>query len=101
MTLHRPSAAAIPARCTMREDCGTSCNITPAATAPLEPSAGLWTRDCAARWVATREEEQAVSTEAEGPVRPKVKAMRPAATAEDPAVKEKGPICVLDQEFVT
>jgi hypothetical protein len=52
-------------------------------------------RSCeAARCVATREEEQAVSTAAEGPERPSRKEMRPGATAEEPAVKEKGPICI-------
>lgn len=64
--------------------------MTPATTAPSThcpvriPEAAIWQ--------ATRDAEQAVSMAAEGPENPKAYEMRPGATAEDPAVKENGPI---------
>ena len=91
MTLQRPSAAAMPARTTIRADCGISCSMTPATTAP--PPQRPARSSVAAAWQATSEAEQAVSMAAEGPEKPKAKEMRPGATAAEAAVKEKGPIC--------
>ncbi len=84
-TLLRPSEAAIPALMTIKEDCGTSCSITPAATAPLDLPDRI---SEAARWQATRDPEHAVSIETAGPESPRRKAVRPGGTAAEPAVNE-------------
>jgi hypothetical protein len=52
-----------------------------------EPPAHL--KEEQARWAATRDAEQAVSTLAVGPLRPKANAIRPEATLAAADVKEK------------
>ncbi|PSK61768.1 hypothetical protein B0E53_06330 [Micromonospora sp. MH33] len=59
--------------------------VTPPARASSHSPAR---RACAARCSATREEEQAVSTETAGPSRPSVYDTRPDATAAAPPVIE-------------
>ncbi len=57
--------------------CGVTIRVTPPARARSHsPRRSAW----AARWVATREDEQAVSTVSAGPCRPSAYARRPEAT---------------------
>ncbi|ONK14922.1 hypothetical protein STBA_57310 [Streptomyces sp. MP131-18] len=59
---------------------GPTSTVTPPANAIVHSPARS---DCTARWTATREEEQAVSTDTAGPVRPSVYATRPDSTLID------------------
>ncbi len=75
--LHRPSPASPPCRVKPEKFIGVDSTVTPPARArELSPLR----RDWAARWRATREEEQAVSTVTAGPSRPKVYETRPEMT---------------------
>lgn len=81
---HRPSADSIPAieKASVTPDAS---NPTPAADA-LRHSASLMAD--AARWVATRDDEQAVSSDTHGPVSPSVYETRPEAMESAPEVPE-------------
>ena len=74
--LHRPSGASAPVARTTRVERGETTRLTPPASAtshsPLRSARP-------ARWTATSDEEQAVSTATAGPVRPSAYATRPAA----------------------
>ena len=66
--LQRPSSDSMPARWQARVHECTSVRFTP--TLPAAVQAPSWSAR-AARWVVTREEEQAVSTVRAGPLKPK------------------------------
>ena len=75
--LHRPSAASPRCRLNSMNDAGVDMNVTPPATAIAHsPRRSAWP----ARWTATSEDEQAVSTVMAGPSRPNTYASRPDAT---------------------
>ncbi|CAM5690217.1 hypothetical protein SALBM217S_06624 [Streptomyces griseoloalbus] len=66
--LQRPSSARARWRLNSMREPGVDITVTPPARAREHSP---WRRDCAARCRATREEEQAVSTETAGPSRPR------------------------------
>ncbi len=95
--LHRPSAAMPRWRDMPRIPIGDPMTATPPASA-IEHSP--WRSACAARCIATRDEEQAVSTVTAGPSKPKAYDTRPEATLPAVAVVTKpsssAGMCVRD-----
>ena len=76
--LQCPSGAIMPHFENSTIASGESTTLTPPASARLlSPARRLWQARC----TATRDEEQAVSIETQGPCRPSVNAMRPAAAS--------------------
>ncbi len=75
--LTRPSGDSACCRLNSMIACGVAMTVTPPAIAS---SHSPRRRDWAPRCIATSDEEQAVSTEIAGPVRPSVYAIRPDAT---------------------
>ncbi|GAB3089272.1 hypothetical protein GCM10027186_58380 [Micromonospora schwarzwaldensis] len=72
--LHRPSAARPRWRLKPTNTAGVGITVTPPASAS---SQSALRSACTARWIATEEEEQAVSMVTAGPSRPSVYAIRP------------------------
>src|ERR1700751_3498033 len=74
--LQRPSGAIKPALCNQANGSGASNTLTPPArTKSASPARKLWQARC----TATNDDEQAVSTAIDGPLKPNMYERRPAA----------------------
>src|SRR5882724_9118789 len=76
-TLQRPSGASARCRLNSTNAAGVAITVTPPASAK---SHSRDRNDCAAKWIATRDDEHAVSTDTAGPSSPSTYATRPDVT---------------------